>query len=236
MVTDCCRVTETREIVELADSLGLDTAESIDSSEYGDETAVERYYRFHSVLYDATRWTFLFGRSEILRRVAAIGSPASILEVGCGTGRNLIELGRLFPQARITAVDLSAAMLQLARRKTATLGDRIELLHRRYDASVNARPSFDLVLFSYSLSMFNPGFEKAIESAWRDLMPGGLVAVVDFHDTQLPLMSRWMQFNCVRTDGQLRPLFQNRFATLHDELRVVCGGVWRYLMFVGEKA
>ena len=235
MVTDCCRVGETRNNVELADSPGLASADSIDSSEYGDAAAVERYYRFHSVLYDATRWTFLFGRSEILRRVAAIGSPANILEVGCGTGHNLVELGRLFPQARITAVDLSAAMLQLARRKTATLGDRIELLHRRYDASVNARPSFDLVLFSYSLSMFNPGFKKAIESAWRDLMPGGLVAVVDFHDTQLPLMSRWLQFNCVRTDGQLRPLFQNRFAALHDELRVVYGGVWRYLIFVGEK-
>jgi S-adenosylmethionine-diacylgycerolhomoserine-N-methlytransferase len=34
------------------------------------ETAIERYYRFHAPVYDLTRWTFLFGRSGILRKVA----------------------------------------------------------------------------------------------------------------------------------------------------------------------
>ena len=232
-VTDCRCVSEYRDAAELDNSLGLSTARPID--EHADETAVERYYRFHSIFYDATRWTFLFGRNEILRRVASACTPTRILEVGCGTGRNLVELGSLFPEAHITAVDLSAAMLQRSRRKTAWLGDRIEFLHRRYDTCVNERPSFDLVLFSYSLTMFNPGFELAIESAWHDLKSGGHVAVVDFHDTQLPWISRWMQFNHVRTDGQLRPHFQKRFAALHDEVRVVYVGAWRYLMFLGEK-
>ncbi len=196
---------------------------------------MERYYRLHAPVYDLTRWTFLFGRSDILHRVAEQGSAERILEVGCGTGRNLAELGRLFPQARITGLDVSSSMLKLARKRVAPFGKRVELVRQRYDKPLHPSPTYNLVLFSYSLTMFNPGFETAIEAASRDLAPGGRVAVVDFHDSNWSWFERWVEFNNVRVNGQVRPLLQERFDPLHDEVRSAYGGIWRYLLFLGQR-
>jgi len=200
------------------------------------ETALERYYRFHAPVYDLTRWTFLFGRSGILRKVAAKGSPCRILEVGCGTGRNLAELGRLFPSARITGLDRSLDMLERAKKRINPMGGRIELVRQGYNGPIFPSSNFDLVLFSYSLTMFNPGFEVAIEAASRELAPDGRVAVVDFHDSTCPGFERWMGLNHVRVNGQLRPILREHFAPLHDELRQAYGGIWRYLLFLGRKS
>jgi len=201
-------------------------------------TAIERYYRFHSYIYDATRWSFLFGRTAILKPIAAANpEPARILEVGCGTGKNLFNLCQRFPNAAVTGLDLSEAMLDLARAKVAPFGDRVRLLRQRYDAPLSTDGGgFDLILFSYALSMFNPGFEAAIETAHADLAPEGLCAVVDFHDTGFPWFERWMGVNHVRMNGQLRPLLQARFKAETDDVRSAYAGVWRYLMFVGRKS
>ena len=195
-------------------------------------TDIESYYRLHAGIYDATRWSFLFGRNAILR--ALDGTPARILEVGCGTGKNIAGLCRRFPQASVTGVDLAAPMLERAARKCAPFGARVHLLQRAYNAPLDAG-GFDLVLFSYALSMFNPGYVEAIAAAHSDLSPGGRIAVVDFHDTPLPLFARWMRVNHVRMDAQLLPELRARFDSETDELRRAYGGVWRYLFFVGSK-
>jgi S-adenosylmethionine-diacylgycerolhomoserine-N-methlytransferase len=83
--------------------------------------------------------------------------------------------------------------------------------------------------------MFNPGFEEAIATAHRDLAPGGHIAVVDFHDTRLPLFECWMGVNHVRMNGQLRALLAARFEARNDHLHTAYGGVWRYFLFVGRK-
>src|SRR4051812_29192202 len=102
------------------------------------DPGIEGYYRLHAQIYDATRWSFLFGRNAILTRArGAQPRPTRILEVGCGTGRNLRQLARLFPRAQLTGVDLSAAMLAIAQRQTAAYGPRINLLQRAYDAPVD---------------------------------------------------------------------------------------------------
>jgi S-adenosylmethionine-diacylgycerolhomoserine-N-methlytransferase len=199
-------------------------------------TAIERYYRFHARIYDSTRWSFLFGRTAILGRAAGAGcSPRRILEVGCGTGANLVRLCRRFPQATIAGLDLSEAMLARARSKTEEFGARVRLLHRAYDAPLREAEPFDLILFSYALSMFNPGFETAIEAAAEDVAPGGHVAVVDFHNTSFPVFARWMGVNHVRMEGQLEPKLRAHFTPLVNEIRAAYGGVWRYLLFVGQK-
>jgi S-adenosylmethionine-diacylgycerolhomoserine-N-methlytransferase len=149
--------------------------------------ALERYYQFHSRIYDATRWSFLFGREEILRRAARVTQPRRILEVGCGTGRNLVSLRRRFPQAEITGVDLSEPMLAIAASKVRD--GRTTLLRRSYSAPVHeSGTGFDLVLFSYALSMFNPGWEQAIDAAHADLGRGWLHCCRRF----LPLRVRWL--------------------------------------------
>jgi S-adenosylmethionine-diacylgycerolhomoserine-N-methlytransferase len=198
-------------------------------------TPVENYYRWHARLYDATRWSFLFGRTAILADVATLLTPRRILEVGCGTGKNLANLCRRFPRATVTGVDLSAPMLAVARRKTAPFGARVKLVHRAYDAPLGAGAGHDLVLFSYALSMFNPGFETALRAAADDLAPGGCIAVVDFHATPLRWFERWMGVNHVRMNGQLRPLLQTLFTPHLDRVDPAYGGAWQYLRFVGRK-
>jgi S-adenosylmethionine-diacylgycerolhomoserine-N-methlytransferase len=199
-------------------------------------SAIEGYYRLHARIYDATRWSFLFGRTAILDDIAAATpAPARILEVGCGTGRNLVNLAVRFPAATITGVDLSETMLAVARRKTARFRGRVHLVHRAYDAPLSDSADFDLVLFSYALSMFNPGFGMAIAAAHADLAEGGYIAAVDFHDTPVPAFAHWMAVNHVRMDGQLRDPLRARFTPVADRLHGAYGGVWRYLMFAGRK-
>ena len=76
--------------------------------------AIERYYRMHARIYDLTRWTFLRGREALIKQVAASLTPNRILEVGCGTGTNLLNLGKAFPQAHLWGLDLSTDMLAVA--------------------------------------------------------------------------------------------------------------------------
>lgn len=201
------------------------------------DTAIERYYRLHSGIYDATRWSFLFGREAILERAEqGQGRVRRILEVGCGTGRNLVGLCRRFQRADVVGVDLSPAMLELSARKVKPYGSRVRLLRQAYDAPIAPEQPFDLILFSYALSMFNPGFEAAIEAASADLAPGGRIAVVDFHDSRFGAFERWMGVNHVRMNGQLQPRLHAHFASEIDELRAAYGGLWRYLIYIGRKA
>jgi S-adenosylmethionine-diacylgycerolhomoserine-N-methlytransferase len=196
---------------------------------------IENYYRLHSKIYDATRWSFLFGRTAILSRVAKFATPRQILEIGCGTGKNIVDLCRIFPKSQITGIDLSGAMIDIARGKTKQMGSRVRLLNGAYGPAYNCDRAYDLILFSYALSMFNPGFEEAIVSAHRDLVLGGHIAVVDFHDTRFTVFERWMGVNHVRMNGQLRPLLATRFETQNELVQSAYGGVWRYLSFIGKK-
>ncbi|WP_395752620.1 class I SAM-dependent methyltransferase [Prosthecobacter sp.] len=197
-------------------------------------TALERYYRFHSRIYDATRWSFLFGREEVLLRAACVTHPQRILEVGCGTGRNLPSLRRRFPRAHITGLDLSEQMLAIASKKVRD--DKVTLLRRSYSAPVHQDGRrFDLVVFSYALSMFNPGWEQAIDAAWEDLAEGGCIAVVDFSDSYFSWFRNWMGVNHVRMEGHLWPCLGRKFAPLIDERFAAYGGVWNYGIYLGRK-
>jgi S-adenosylmethionine-diacylgycerolhomoserine-N-methlytransferase len=210
------------------------SAADIQSGTQGPGTALERYYQFHSRIYDATRWSFLFGREEILQRVARVATPQRILEVGCGTGRNLPGLRRRFPSAHLTGVDLSEQMLAIAAKKVPD--DKATLLRRSYSAPVHqGHTRFELVLFSYALSMFNPGWEQAISAAWDDLEEGGCIAVVDFSHSHFAWFRNWMGVNHVRMEKHLWPLLGEKFTPLLDERFTAYAGLWSYGIFIGRK-
>ncbi|MHC1788466.1 class I SAM-dependent methyltransferase [Solidesulfovibrio sp.] len=205
------------------------------------QTSLKGYYRLHARIYDATRWSFLFGRSQLIRRaVAALAQAgradgARVAEVGCGTGRNLRLLARELPTARVTGIDLCPPMLARAARAVAGTGERVELACSAYGPDTLDRESMDLLVFSYALSMFNPGFDAALDAARLHLRPGGLVAVADFRDTPLSWFRSWMGVNHVRLDGHLPPHLERRFAVLRQDTRPAYGGVWRWFSFLGRK-
>ena len=51
--------------------------------------SLQRYYHFQSVIYDLTRWSFLFGRRRLVQQLITSPPPHRILEIACGTGTNL---------------------------------------------------------------------------------------------------------------------------------------------------
>ena len=195
------------------------------------------YYRWHSRIYDLTRWAFLFGRRNLVSLAARGPEPARVLEIGCGTGSNLVALARVFRSAEIVGLDCSADMLAIARRKVAPLGPRVVLHHEAYPSLAASRGGlFDLIVFSYCLSMINPGCEEVLRHCVSDLRPGGRIAVVDFHDTPLRLFRQWMALNHVRMEGQLLPaLAACGVEQTRAEIRPGLGGLWRWFHWVGEK-
>ena len=62
--------------------------------------------------------------AEVLARLEGLAPDATVLDVGCGTGRVTEALLALVPRGRVLAVDASADMVALARRR---LGDRAEV-------------------------------------------------------------------------------------------------------------
>ncbi|MBI3562181.1 MAG: class I SAM-dependent methyltransferase [Gammaproteobacteria bacterium] len=196
-----------------------------------DQIAVlQRYYRWQARLYDVTRWGFLFGRRALLDAIALRSAPQRILEVGCGTGSNLLQLTRRFPRSSLVGIDVSAHMLAQAKRKLARWPN-VELQQRHYFEPLQA--SFDVVLFAYSLSMMNPGWEDAIAAAAQDLVKGGLIAVVDFASSPQPLFRHWMAWHHVHLEGHLLPVLNRYFMPLEIAQPRVYAGLWRYLRYIG---
>ena len=72
-------------------------------------------------------------------------TPTSILDLGAGTGRSSRALAKAYPWSRVTALDLSAGMLRVARQKKSFLSRTTEL---RADAArlPFQTGSFDLVV------------------------------------------------------------------------------------------
>jgi len=62
--------------------------------------------------------------AEVLERLRGIAPDATVLDVGCGTGRVTEQLLEVVPRGRVLAFDASPDMVELAR---ARLGDRAEV-------------------------------------------------------------------------------------------------------------
>ena len=197
--------------------------------------SLKDYYRWHARIYDLTRWAFLFGRASLIRHAAdQVTSPARILEIGCGTGRNLAALAQHFPHAQITGLDLSSDMLERARAKVQGFGSRMVLLHQAYDAPVATEAKFDIIILCYSLSMINPGFDEVLRVCKSDLSPSGVVAVADFHDSRWTWFRRWMGVNHVRMDGHLLEELNRQFDGQFCQIQRAYATLWRYLLFIGK--
>lgn len=152
----------------------------------GHAALMDSVYRRQRYIYDLTRKYYLFGRDRMIRELA-LAPGARAVEVGCGTGRNLVQIARRYPQAELFGLDASSEMLKTATQalKRADLQSRVALSHGYAEALSPAMfgqaAPFDAVLFPYSLSMI-PDWKQALRAAAAALSPKGRVHVVDFGD------------------------------------------------------
>lgn len=143
-------------------------------------------YRHQRFIYNLTRKYYLFGRDRLIRDLA-LAPDARLVEIGCGTGRNLIKMARRYPDAQLFGLDASHEMLKTASAAVhhAGLENRIHLAHgyaeQMTPATFGEATPFDHAVFSYSLSMI-PDWRGAMVAAWGALKPTGTLHAVDFGD------------------------------------------------------
>ncbi len=113
-----------------------------------------------------------------------------VLDVGCGYATTTIEAAeRVSPSGRAVGVDVSPAMLHVARQRVAAAGpDNIELVEADAQAYPFEPASFDAVISRFG-TMFFEDPEAAFGSLARALRPGGRLA---FACWQGPLQSEWV--------------------------------------------
>ncbi len=134
--------------------------------------------------YDAGMRAITLGRvsqlHDAVARAAATRPEMRVLEIGCGTGAVTERLVAL--NARVTALDQSPEMLELARRRLAEVApDRISWLESTA-SEIDALPeaSFDAIVVSFCLSDMSAGERSfTLRAAERRLRPGGTLAVAD---------------------------------------------------------
>ena len=140
---------------------------------------MDKTYRYQRFIYDVTRWFFLLGRKRLLRRLNP-PQGGRILEIACGTGRNLAQTRKLYPGCLLFGLDISQEMLRSARAKlgktaTLALADACD-----FDGDRLFGPGgFDRIVLSYCLSMI-PDWDRALQQAVNHLAPGGELHVIDF--------------------------------------------------------
>ncbi|WP_246747848.1 class I SAM-dependent methyltransferase [Methylobacterium sp. SD274] len=158
---------------------------------------MDRMYRYQRHIYDASRKFYLLGRDGM---VADLRLPAggSVLEIGCGTGRNLVRIARTYPDARCFGLDVSTEMLATAGRATARAGLAHRIRLARGDATafdpaaLFGEAVFDRIVISYALSMIPP-WRAVLAEAAGHLAPDGSLHIVDFGDqVGLPRPARWL--------------------------------------------
>jgi ubiquinone/menaquinone biosynthesis C-methylase UbiE len=140
----------------------------------------------------------LLGRDN--RPWAAQRARGDVLEVAIGTGLNLAHYDA---EQTVTGVDLSPAMLDIARQRAADLGRSVDLRegdahHLPFDDA-----SFDTVVCTFSLCNI-PDPHQAVREMRRVLRPGGRLVLVDHvRSTNRPIywLQKAIEKMSVRIDG-----------------------------------
>jgi len=206
-------------------------SESYDNKNSSHVQLMDSMYRVQRYFYDASRKFYLFGRDLLIREIP-VQPGQHILEVGCGTGRNLILLAKRHPNAKFWGLDASHEMLKTACAKIEKKGlqNQIELRHGLAEdlhpqTMFGMDEAFDVIFFSYSLSMI-PGWSGSVEVAMQHIKPGGYLYLVDFWDqTKLPkwfqrLLKAWLSLFHVRHDPKMIPYLEETAKKYQTELHL----------------
>ena len=159
-------------------------------------------YKSQRHIYDLTRKYYLLGRDQLINDLKP-DDGHNIVEVGCGTGRNLIKAAKTYPNATFYGLDISEEMLITARANVEKAGLNGRITLTQGDASnFNVQDLFgfekaDRVFFSYTLSMIPP-WQEAINQGFNALAEDGTLHIVDFgQQEELPswfraILMKWL--------------------------------------------
>lgn len=200
---------------------------------------VERVYDHYARVYDR-----VFGRVFQSGREAMVGrlnvpQEAHVLEVGVGTGLCL----PLYPRhCRITAIDLSAAMIEQAQRRVEREGLDHVSLHTMDAASMAfADDTFDLVVAAYVVTAV-PDYRRVMGEIIRVSRRGARIVLLNhFTNDFRPLAAVERAISPVcsrigfRTDLSVTDVLDGWPLHMRREQRVMPLGMWRCLDCINAK-
>ncbi len=146
---------------------------------------VSRMFSIISRRYDFLNHLMSFGLDAYWRkRLVSLIKPKPgdlILDVASGTGDVAIELARQFKNTKITGVDFSNPMLQIAKKKVAILG-KSENIKFQFGDALNLPfkdNKFEAATMAFGIRNVE-NCQKGIKEMKRVVKKGGLVLILEF--------------------------------------------------------
>lgn len=116
-----------------------------------------------------------------------------ILDIATGTGDFAIAIRRALPQAKITGIDISSAMLNIAQKKITKLNANIQLLQGDAEKLPFENGEFDAISIGFGVRNFQ-NLKQGLQECFRVLHSGGILVILEFSNPQNPLVRRLYQW------------------------------------------
>lgn len=128
-------------------------------------------------------------------RTVACTSPSTILDIATGTGDLAIALSRACPKAKVTGIDLSQGMMDIATQKVSAAGMSDKISFRACDAlhMPFADDSFDAITVAFGVRNFEH-LREGYAEMYRVLHPGGLLCVLELSTPSSPIVKPFYSF------------------------------------------
>jgi ubiquinone/menaquinone biosynthesis C-methylase UbiE len=104
--------------------------------------------------------------------------PSSVLDIGCGTGYLVRQVGRRFPDARaLVGIDPASSMVRIASSRSRGASNQAFFIAAANDLPF-ADSTFDLVMSTTSFDYWHDQGE-ALEECFRIITPNGQLVITD---------------------------------------------------------
>ncbi len=177
--------------------------------------------------YDLANTVMSLGLHHFWRKYAiakiSFHPGGQILDLCCGTGMITRDLAkRLKSGGRVTGVDLSPEMLEIAKKRLSrkSLSARVDLVQSDASGLPFASGSFDWIIIGYGLrNAYNP--EMVLNEMYRVIKPGGKIVVLETSRPYFPIFRKLYYFylnNWIPLVGRVLCRHREAYQYLHDSI------------------
>jgi SAM-dependent methyltransferase len=175
-------------------------------------------YALRPDLYDLMHAEYADDLRFLEELATGAGDEATVLELGCGTGRLLVPL--LDSGARVVGLDMGGAMLDVARERLSLYGDRIRLVEADMRSfTLEERFDLEVVGLNTFMHLLTPSDQIAcLTCIHRHLRPAGRL-VLDLENPHMVVRDTPQHVTQHRFT-RLAPLDPETAVTLHSSTAI----------------